>query len=57
MLGPLPARELTDLGTEPYQEFLSLILKPRIADPKAANSLPLRLFMISGLGLGIRGLH
>ena len=31
MLGPLPARDLTDLGTEPYQEFLTLILKPRIA--------------------------
>ena len=26
-----PARELTDLGTEPYEEFLTLILKPRIA--------------------------
>ena len=25
----LPVRELTDLGTEPYQETLSLILKPR----------------------------
>ena len=31
MLGPLPARELTDLATEPYQEFLTLILRPRIA--------------------------
>ena len=31
VLGPLQARELTDLGTEPYQEFLTLILKPRIA--------------------------
>ena len=26
-------------------------------NPKAANSLPLRLFFYSGLGLGIRGLH
>ena len=31
MLGPLQDRELTDLGTEPYQEFLTLILNPRIA--------------------------
>ena len=31
MLGPLKARELTDLGTDRYQEFLTLILKPRIA--------------------------
>ena len=27
----LPARELTDLGTEPYQETLNLILKPQSA--------------------------
>ena len=26
----LPACELADLGTEPYQEFLILILKPQI---------------------------
>ena len=31
VLPPFPARYLTDLGTEPYQEFLTLILKPRIA--------------------------
>ena len=27
----LPTRELTDWGTEPYQEFLTLTLKLRIA--------------------------
>ena len=27
----LPARELTDLGTEPYLEFVTLVLKPQIA--------------------------
>ena len=48
MLGPLPARELTDLGIEPYQEFLTLILKPQIA---------LLSCYISGLGLEIRGIH
>ena len=31
VLGPLLACYLTDLGTEPYQELLTLILKPRIA--------------------------
>ena len=31
MLVVLPARELTDLGTDPYQEFLTLILEPRIS--------------------------
>ena len=31
VLGPLPARYLTDLGAEPYQEFLTLIINPRIA--------------------------
>ena len=40
----------TDLGTEPNQEFLILI-------PKAANSLPLRLFAAILSGLGIRGLN
>ena len=42
----LPARELTDLGTEPYQETLTLILKPQSA-----------VFLggwLFGLGLGFR---
>ena len=45
----LPARELTDVDTEP-----SRIPNP---NPKAANILPLWLFVASGLGSEIRGLH
>ena len=57
----LPARELTDLGTEPYQEFLTLILKPRIAflygirfiGIRVMNSGPtLMIIFWFGLGLG-----
>ena len=53
VLGPSQDRCLTDLGKEPYQEFLTLLIK-------AANSLPLRLFaaLVLGLGIsGIQGLH
>ena len=45
----LPARELTDLDTEP-----SRIPNP---NPKTASFLPFRLFVASGLGSEIRGLH
>ena len=31
VLSPFPTREITDLSTEPCQEFLTLILKPQIA--------------------------
>ena len=33
VMRPFPVRYLIDLGAEPYQEFLTLILKPRIAFP------------------------
>lgn len=49
MLVVLPARELTDLDTEP-----SRIPNP---NPKAANILPLLLFVASGLSSEILGLH
>ena len=50
VLGSLQPRYLSDLGTEPYQEFLTLILKPRIAFLYVC-------FHLLTLGLGIRGLN